>query len=433
VALRAPNLIKALSSVSFGVFFLGISVFCQRSQSDITVYIFPLTNIYIVNIVLPDRQISSLSRSAINMFRLIRHRISIKVNSLAFVAFLSILLLFNGYVAALSTDPCVITSGAPGSNPNCQAVTEYPVNQVYKYGINNITEGVQDKSYWFTDPNNSAVGQIMSNGAITEYTTPVSKSCPSGITRGSDGNEWFTDTCASSIASITPSGAITEYPLPTPYLATRYITKGSHGSIWTVGDIRTGQPPFYQYSEHLIERTSNGAMKVFTLPASSCVNSIIEGTDKNIWFTDGCNSSVDRLTVATGSVSEYATPSTNSDPDYMTLAPDGTIWFGEQGNSPKLASITPSGVTTEYTIPQVTQDNELMFPAGLTTTSDGNVWFVDSNTGLIGKLTPSTSSFVIYDPSQILGTHPSEIVRGTNGELWFTQNSYIGELNTKKL
>jgi virginiamycin B lyase len=67
---------------------------------------------------------------------------------------------------------------------------------------------------WFTNTVQNSLGQITTNGDITNYTSPDIQS-PNGITNGPDGSLWFPDFSANSIGRISTSGVVTTYTDPT--------------------------------------------------------------------------------------------------------------------------------------------------------------------------------------------------------------------------
>ncbi len=82
---------------------------------------------------------------------------------------------------------------------------------------------------------------------------------------------------------------------------------------------------------------------------------------------------------------------------------------------------------TNFPIPLV----EIVKPDGITTGSDGNLWFTENAAGKIGRMTPAgvVTSFVLPDvpppegsPAGTAGTtpNPTAIAAGPDGSLWFT-------------
>ena len=70
--------------------------------------------------------------------------------------------------------------------------------------------------------------------------------------------------------------------------------------------------------------------------------------------------------------------------------------------SPKIGKISPAtGSTTEYAVP-----DENTFPLGITTGSDGNLWFTENGDN-IGKISPTDGKITEY---QILGVNSQPIL-----------------------
>ena len=124
-----------------------------------------------------------------------------------------------------------------------------------------------------------------------------------------------------------------------------------------------------------------------------------------------------------GAISEIAIPTSSSQPEGITLGPDGNLWFTEY-NSNQIGRLTPSGIITEFTIPTANSG-----PAGITAGPDGNLWFTESLSGQIGQITPS--GVITEFPIDIRGSMPEGITSGPDGNLWFTDysfNSQIGRI-----
>jgi uncharacterized protein (TIGR03437 family) len=133
----------------------------------------------------------------------------------------------------------------------------------------------------------------------------------------------------------------------------------------------------------------------------------------------------------TATITEFPLPANGNFPDQcssgdaeplrIAAGPDGALWFTES-NSNKIGRITTSGSITEYCIPTAGAT-----PQGIAAGSDGNVWFIESTANQVGRITPSGSitEFPIPAPS----SEQEEITLGPDGNLWFTDtDGNIGQV-----
>jgi streptogramin lyase len=103
------------------------------------------------------------------------------------------------------------------------------------------------------------------------------------------------------------------------------------------------------------------------------------------------------------------------------------FWMGTS-ESPRLEPRTmPALTVTTFQIPLVA----LVEPQGITTGSDGNLWFTENGAGKIGRMTPAgaVTSFALPQVPPPAGSaagtasttpHPTAITAGPDGALWFT-------------
>jgi streptogramin lyase len=104
------------------------------------------------------------------------------------------------------------------------------------------------------------------------------------------------------------------------------------------------------------------------------------------------------------------------------------LFWSDGSESPRLEPRTMLSLTiTSFQIPEVA----LVQPGGITTASDGNLWFTEGSAGRIGRMTPSgaITSFPLPDipppagsPAGTTGTtpDPTAITVGPDGAFWFT-------------
>lgn len=136
------------------------------------------------------------------------------------------------------------------------------------------------------------------------------------------------------------------------------------------------------------------------------------------------------------SFTEYLIPTPLSGPESITVGPDGNLWFTEN-NSNQIGRITPAGDITEFPIPLTPEGNPIgnhadhNYPVGITAGPDGNLWFTESATEGIGKITPggAITQFSISVAGFAPGAPwPIDISAGPDGNLWFV--SPIGQIST---
>ncbi|MFG2336179.1 hypothetical protein [Streptomyces yangpuensis] len=125
---------------------------------------------------------------------------------------------------------------------------------------------------------------------------------------------------------------------------------------------------------------------------------------------------------AVGDIAEYPLAA-GSAPGGITTGSDGNLWFTETGTR-KIGRLTPAGELTEFPLPGTTGD-----ALGITAGPDGNLWFTDI-TGRIGRIT--TAGAVTEYALPPGGGQPFAITTGPDGNLWFTEDpgDRIGRITT---
>ena len=200
----------------------------------------------------------------------------------------------------------------------------------------------------------------------------------------------------------------------------------------------------------------------FPLPGAASAFGIVAGADGNMWFTDGFNNKIGRIT-ATGAVTEFAVPTANSDAEAITLGSDGRVWFTEQSVA-KIGAITVSGQITEYSAtsgcaPEVIgarfADGSIWYgcdsgtvnavaldgtPLGSATVGSNpfSLAVGPDNYMYVANFSSATVSYLISTSSTVgtistgSGSSPAGIVAGPDGNMWFTDRSLsrIGKIST---
>ncbi|MGH7267834.1 MAG: virginiamycin B lyase family protein [Candidatus Rokuibacteriota bacterium] len=168
-----------------------------------------------------------------------------------------------------------------------------------------------------------------------------------------------------------------------------------------------------------------GADVVFTrfaipTPASE-PEGITVGPDGALWFVEYAGNKIGRITTA-GDITEFTLPAAGSQPVGIVAGPDGALWFTENG-ADQIGRITTTGDITEFPLPPSTE------PFGIAVGSDGALWFTEKGTDRIGRITVGgdVTGFPIPTPA----SNPNFIVSGPDGALWFTEGAnQIGRITT---
>lgn len=258
----------------------------------------------------------------------------------------------------------------------------------------------RDGDIWFTEPAGNEIGRITPNGTVTQLQVPTADSEPADLALGPEGDIWFTESKTNKIGRLDASGSISEFPVPLP--------PAKHAEEVTIG-LPSLPPP-----ANAAQRVGPGAITL--------------GADGNLWFSEGASGSsassiyggeIDRIT-PTGAISQFVIPSSpNSEPDAITLGPDGDLWFTENTlNGSVIGRVTPAGTITTFPLPEHHE------ASAIAPGPDGDLWFTDrasdskSIIGMIGRITPSGTIRDYPIPSR--EAQPDAITLGPDGDLWFT-------------
>ena len=103
-----------------------------------------------------------------------------------------------------------------------------------------------------------------------------------------------------------------------------------------------------------------------------------------------------------------------SGPYGITSGSDGNLWFTET-TAGKIGRITPTGTIQEFSLFGFPNS-----PYGITSGPDGDLWF--SASGCIGRITP-TGTFAEFSIPSSNDSLPAGIISGLDGNLWYTEYS----------
>ena len=245
--------------------------------------------------------------------------------------------------------------------------TEHPVPTV-SAGPNGIAVGL-DNRIWFTEANSSKIGAMTTSGSFTEYLTKNSSDYPTFITERGNGTMWYTGYLGNDLGSQSEySTTSASVPLPTANSGPIGIAVGPNAQLYFTETLQGAAAEPGKIGS-LFFGSSSASETTITLPSDGGVtaypNSIVEGPDGNMWFTDFGTSAIGRFSTSNSSIVEYPTPTLGSDPYAITVGTDGALWFTELFGS-RIGRITTSGTITEYPI--------CSGPEGIAVRSNGVVW-----------------------------------------------------------
>lgn len=304
------------------------------------------------------------------------------------------------------------------------SIMEFPIPS-----IGAAPEGITfgpDGAYWFVEYGTGYIGRITTNGVINEYIVPTPGTEPFGIAPGPDGNLWFTESAVNlhQVGRITTNGIVTEYALPFPVTGTG-ITAGPDGRMWLLdfgGNYIPGQ-------------TTNGGVVAFTINGTNGITnavyynvnmtvhsrpvSITTNPDGNLYFTEQLSGRIGCITT-NGVITEAVLNPTNVQPEKIITGPDGALWF-TQFASNALGRMDLGLNISEFNLPTNNSAGTIADqPNGLALGKDGNLYYTDPPSGIIGRATISGTNLIVtqfYTPTT--NAFPELIATGADGNLWF--------------
>jgi streptogramin lyase len=208
-----------------------------------------------------------------------------------------------------------------------------------------ITTGA-DGNLWFTESAVNQIGVINTSGTILhEYPIPPGVNA---VSIGSGGTGYVLGDVITvvqpgasggtfSVTNVNTAGTVLTNGLALQSIGTGYVvspgvvsTTGGHGTGLTVAVASTtnafgpagitlgpdGNVWFAAANpqSNLIEVSPSGQFTAWPLPNQESGQFVTAGPDGNIWYTDNLLNAIGRLTLSTGAVTEFATPTTNSGP-----------------------------------------------------------------------------------------------------------------------
>jgi streptogramin lyase len=103
-------------------------------------------------------------------------------------------------------------------------------------------------------------------------------------------------------------------------------------------------------------------------------------------------------------------------PADITAGADGNLWFTDSPSN-QIVKMTSAGVMTRYDIPSFFSS-----PSSITRGADGNVWFAELNSNKIGRITPAGVITEFTVPTPLAGLYGG-MTLGPDGNVWFAEGN----------
>jgi virginiamycin B lyase len=205
-----------------------------------------------------------------------------------------------------------------------------------------------------------------------------------------------------SSAAAAPIGTLKQYKTPSARSAPRAIDNGSDGNLWFTEGTETGVP-------QVARITPSGAVTEFGAACSFCsLADIVQGPGGVLYFTSN-DPQLLRITTAGQYLPPVPMPSSLANSGALAVH-GGDVWIATFNDDSLYRYDTASGQFTQFHVPE---------PGGVAVDGAGRVWFSGNNDNAIHELDPATGGVsTIPVPS---GSTPRAMAISTDGGIWFTE------------
>jgi streptogramin lyase len=147
-------------------------------------------------------------------------------------------------------------------------------------------------------------------------------------------------------------------------------------------------------------------------PCSGAFVNTITATPSNAGATAGSAT----ITLLGPTITQYPlTGGLNGPITGVTLGTDGNLWFADSGSA-GIGKITPGGTMTAFSGPSGATQS-------ITTGSDGNLWFTEPSASNVGAMNVNGVMVTEVQATSTPGADPSGITSGSDGNIWYTMNA----------
>lgn len=166
--------------------------------------------------------------------------------------------------------------------------------------------------------------------------------------------------------------------------------------------------------------------KTYDLPNRAYIHDVFPGANGLVYFTAQRDGKLGVLDSKTGQV-RFVPLGPDSAPHGVIVVKDGTAWITDGGQN-AIVHYDPKGDALKvYPLPQDTGYTNLNT---CTVDGDGNVWFTGQN-GIYGKVDVKTSKVTVWKAPK--GRGPYGITTTPDGNVWYVSlaGSFLGQLDRK--
>ena len=176
----------------------------------------------------------------------------------------------------------------------------------------------------FSDPGHNAIGTITTTGTVSEVPIPTANANPLGLALNSRDTThvYFVENNASKIGMLNvQTNTITEVPTLTPNAGPTSIVEGPDFAMW-----------FTENNAAKIGRiTSTGQVTEYSLAPATSATGLVTALDNNLYFAVPAQNKMGRISgITPATVTEFDIPTSNAQPNKLTIGPDGRVYFTER-------------------------------------------------------------------------------------------------------
>jgi virginiamycin B lyase len=296
------------------------------------------------------------------------------------------------------------------STQDAQATfSAYPVTTTSNPGLLDITTGDEGTGFWFTEGGANRIGKISTQGAVTDFTLPLSGYQPGAVANGPGDTFWFTYEQSGNDSRfigrmVGASGQVTLYGLPSEIGGPTDLTRGPNDTLW-----------FSTNNGYVGKMTTSGALTLYQvgLPYPYGIRSITAGPDGAIWFTERSN--IVRITT-NGEVAGGIGFEMDYGIGEITAGENNDLWYTDSGY---IGHLTTSGDLTQYSANGLSPNAITRLGNG--TFAFGNIPY--EGTPQVGRVT-SEGDIQLFDMPN--GDKPIHMIyAGWANEVWLTTSNKI--------